>query len=192
LTIRQLGYPTKNALKSWHREFEQRHDLPTGYARRTKYSKAQQDRAVQRYLDNGRCFAATIAVLGYPSRRLLFDRVRELHPRAGTHVVGTSRKLPPALKQAAVVALCVRHTSAQSVAQELGVSRLTLYNRKHRLLGQDAPASMKRQQGPPTGSERVELEQQLETLRRSVRCLMMPVYRIALRRIASLSAGHKP
>ena len=30
LTIRHLGYPTKNALKSWLREFEQRHDLPTG------------------------------------------------------------------------------------------------------------------------------------------------------------------
>ena len=29
LTIRQLGYPTKNALKSWHREFEKRDDLPT-------------------------------------------------------------------------------------------------------------------------------------------------------------------
>jgi putative transposase len=27
-TIRQLGYPTKNALKSWHREYEQGHDLP--------------------------------------------------------------------------------------------------------------------------------------------------------------------
>lgn len=26
-TIRQLGYPTKNALKSWYREYEQRRDL---------------------------------------------------------------------------------------------------------------------------------------------------------------------
>jgi transposase-like protein len=33
LTIRQLGYPTKNALKGWHREFEHRLDLPMGYAR---------------------------------------------------------------------------------------------------------------------------------------------------------------
>ena len=32
-TIRQLGYPTKNSLKSWHREYEQRHDLAAGYAR---------------------------------------------------------------------------------------------------------------------------------------------------------------
>jgi putative transposase len=29
-TIRQLGYPTKNALKSWHREYERRPALPVG------------------------------------------------------------------------------------------------------------------------------------------------------------------
>jgi len=27
LTIRQLGYPTKNALKHWHREYEQRRGI---------------------------------------------------------------------------------------------------------------------------------------------------------------------
>ena len=31
--IRQLGYPTKNALKGWYREYERRLDLPRGYAR---------------------------------------------------------------------------------------------------------------------------------------------------------------
>jgi transposase-like protein len=31
-TIRQLGYPTKNALKGWYHEYEQRLDLPLGYA----------------------------------------------------------------------------------------------------------------------------------------------------------------
>ena len=33
-TIRQLGYPTKNSLKGWYREYQQRHDLATGYAGR--------------------------------------------------------------------------------------------------------------------------------------------------------------
>ena len=33
-TIRQLGYPTKNSLKGWFREYEQRLDLPAGYAGR--------------------------------------------------------------------------------------------------------------------------------------------------------------
>jgi transposase-like protein len=32
-TIRQLGYPTKNALKGWHREFEGSRDLPLGHVR---------------------------------------------------------------------------------------------------------------------------------------------------------------
>lgn len=30
LTIRQLGYPTKNALKAWYREYELQHDLSAG------------------------------------------------------------------------------------------------------------------------------------------------------------------
>ncbi len=34
LTICQLGYPTKNALKTWHREYEQRLDLPAAHADR--------------------------------------------------------------------------------------------------------------------------------------------------------------
>lgn len=173
LTIRQLGYPTKNALKSWYREFEQRHDLPTGYGRRPRHSKAQKERAVQHYLDNGRCLAATIRVLGYPSTTLLSAWVRELHPQAGTRVVGPSRELSPAVKHAAVVALCMRQASAKSVAQELGVSRPTLYNWKHRLLGHDAPPSMKRQQNSSPGSERAELEQQLEALRRDIRRLQL-------------------
>nr|WP_316639732.1 hypothetical protein [uncultured Roseateles sp.] len=29
-TIRPLGYPTKNALKSWHREYERQLDLARG------------------------------------------------------------------------------------------------------------------------------------------------------------------
>ena len=47
-TIRQLGYPTKNSLIGWYREFEQSRDLPVGYARSMfKYSDEQQKVAVQ-------------------------------------------------------------------------------------------------------------------------------------------------
>ena len=50
-TLRQLGYPTKNALKSWHREFEQGRDLPLGYAlSSSKYSNEQKKVAVEHYL----------------------------------------------------------------------------------------------------------------------------------------------
>jgi len=43
-TIHQLAYPTKNALKDWYREYEQRLDLLVGYAcRKPKYSQAQKE-----------------------------------------------------------------------------------------------------------------------------------------------------
>ena len=46
-TIRQLGYPTKNALKGWCREYQQRLDLPLGYARRQpKFSQGQKAAAI--------------------------------------------------------------------------------------------------------------------------------------------------
>jgi transposase InsO family protein/transposase-like protein len=173
LTIRQLGYPTKNSLKSWHREFEQRLDLPTGYARGPKYSNVQKESAARHFLDNGRCLAATIRDLGYPSRKLLSEWVNELDPQAGVHVVGPSREFSPEVKQAAVIALCLRQASAESVAQELGVSRPTLYNWKDRLLGHNAPASMKRRKHSPPDPERAELEQQLEVLRQNIRRLQL-------------------
>lgn len=46
LTIRQLGYPTKNALKTWYREYEQSHELRAGYTRPAKFSQADKERAV--------------------------------------------------------------------------------------------------------------------------------------------------
>jgi hypothetical protein len=71
-TIHQLGYPTQNALKSWHRTYELGLGLPRVYVRaKPKYSQAQQTLAIEHYLAHGRCIAATIKALGYPSRHSL-------------------------------------------------------------------------------------------------------------------------
>lgn len=51
-TIGQLGYPTKNSLISWYREYEQGRDLQVGYTRSmSKYSDEQRQVAVKHYLD---------------------------------------------------------------------------------------------------------------------------------------------
>ena len=172
-TIRQLGYPTKNALRSWHREYEQHRDVRAGYARQPKFSQAQKERAVEHYLEHGRSIASTIKALGYPSRGLLRLWIGELHPEARTRLVGRARDRASVDKQAAVIALCTRQGSAKAVAQELGVSRYSLYNWRTQLLGQDARASMKPKQDPPQVSERTELEQQLEALRQEIRRLQL-------------------
>jgi hypothetical protein len=53
-TIRQLGYPTKNSLKSWYLEYQRHHDLPIGYVRsRPMYLHEQKVRAVDHYLTHG-------------------------------------------------------------------------------------------------------------------------------------------
>jgi putative transposase len=173
LTIRQLGFPTKNALKQWHRAYEQRLDLPSSYVRRAKYSQAQKELAVNHYLEHGRCVAATIRALGYPSRTLLPAWVQELHPEPRTRVVGPSRELTSAMKQSAVIELCMRQGSARSIAEQLGVSRPSLYNWKNQLLGNDTPTSMKRKKDSPASSERAELEQQVEALRQDIRRLRL-------------------
>ena len=93
LTIRQLGYPTKNALKHWHRQYEQRFDLSASYVRWPKYSQSQKELAVEHYLEHGRCLAATIKALGYPSRTLLPAWAQELHPETHTCVVVRTQEL---------------------------------------------------------------------------------------------------
>lgn len=172
LTIGQLGYPTKNALKAWYLEYEQSRELRAGYSRLAKFSQAQKQRAVDHYLEHGQCIAATIKALGYPCRSLLSVWLHELHPQH-TLVIGRLQELAPEAKQSAVIALCTRPASAQAVADEVGVSRGSLYKWKNQLLGHDAPASMKRKQNAPASSDRTDLEQQFETLRQDIRRLQL-------------------
>ena len=175
-TIRQLGYPTKNALKSWHQYFEQGRELPAGYVRsRPKYCDGQKKVAVEHYLSHDRCIAGTLHALGYPCRETLAAWVDELHPEARIHLVGKAGGVlhSPELKQEAVLELCTRQGSAQAIAKKLAVSRPTLYKWENQLLGHEVPASMQRHKDAPPGPERAELERQVESLRRDVRQLQL-------------------
>ena len=119
-TIRQLGYPTKNSLKGWYREYQQRLDLPVRYAGRApKFSQAQKKEAVEHYLTHDRCIAATMRALGYPCRGTLTVWVCEAVAESLKAVVGSvgQRRYLETLKQAGVLELCTRQESAQAVAE---------------------------------------------------------------------------
>ena len=111
--------------------------------------------------------------LGYPCRDTLSAWVYELHPETRKRVVGKARGVtrPPELKQAAVIELCTRQTSAQAIAQKLAVSRPTLYKWKNQLLGSEAAASMKPNNDSSPDPERTKLERLVESPRRDVRQL---------------------
>src|SRR3954469_8740314 len=62
LTIRQLSCPTKNSLKGWDNGYQQKLDLPAGYAGRgPQFSQEQNAAAIEHYLTHDRCIAATMA-----------------------------------------------------------------------------------------------------------------------------------
>src|ERR1700761_1123893 len=124
-TIRQLGFPTKNALKGWYREYKCRGDLAKEFHRTPKYSIAQQQAAVDHFLHHGRCIEFTRRALGYPSRCVLRSWVYQQHPDLYRRIVGRSREVPRPIevKQAAVIAFCTRQGKARAIAQDVGVSR---------------------------------------------------------------------
>lgn len=173
--IRQLGYPTKNSLKDWYREYKRRHDLPTCYVRtKPRYTAEQKQAAVAHYLSHGRCLAETRKTLGYPCHRTLSAWLNEHEPNARQRVVGkaaTPRSEPR--KRAAVVDLCSRPGSAREVAKKVGVSRQALYKWKDQLLGREVPASMTRHSDSPRTASREQLERELETLRRDIQRLRL-------------------
>lgn len=176
-TIRQLGYPTKNSLKDWYREFECRGDLSVGYVR-TKpwYSEEQKRVAVEHYLSHGRCSVATRKALGYPCKATLSAWIDEYDPTSRHRVVGRALTVisrSERQKRAAVIDLCARHGSADEVAREVGVSRQTLYKWKDERLGREAPASMTHHHNLPPTASREELERELEALRRDVQRLQL-------------------
>ncbi|WP_343287088.1 helix-turn-helix domain-containing protein [Rhizobium sp. AC27/96] len=149
-TIRQLGYPTKNALRNWCREYEQHRGLRVrSVARAPKFSEAQKQAALEHYRTHDRCISSTMRTLGYPGRGTLTAWVREAFPEARTSMAGRSWRpaYSDALKQVAVLDLCNREESAQEVADRLGVCRPTLYSWRNELLGHEVASSMKRRNG---------------------------------------------
>lgn len=175
-TIRELGYPTKNSLKAWCEEFEETGDVHAEYVRaKPKYSEEQKNAAIEHYVNHGRCITFTRKVLGYPSRQKLSEWVDERYPETKKCVVRKAGKPAASLesKSAAVYELCTREGSAQEVASRLDVSRITLYNWKRQLLGREAPATMKRDKCSPSETDRDDLAQQVEALRRDLRDLQL-------------------
>ncbi|RWY36629.1 IS3 family transposase, partial [Falsigemmobacter intermedius] len=60
-TIRELGYPSRNALKGWYLEYERQQDLPARSApRQSKFSEAQKQAALAHYASHGRCVSWTM------------------------------------------------------------------------------------------------------------------------------------
>lgn len=86
--------------------------------------------AVDYYLAHGKCYARIFKKLGYLSR-VVFKKMGQIIgiPFKRNRVNLTSNE-----REAGVLTLLIRHTSAQEVANDIDVSRFPLYNYKEQLL----------------------------------------------------------
>ncbi len=169
-----LGYPTKNALKSWVKEYKQNNELHKYQSRASKYSEEQIAVAVNHYLNTGRNVSKTLHELGYSNCHYLKQWIEERVPdykgycKSGKLLV----HLPENIKKQAVIDFCERNKTAENIANDYGVNRTALYNWKKEKLGdKDVPAMPKRKAKKTVEELKIEIDefnQQAEELKRQV------------------------
>ena len=64
-TIRDLGYPSHEALRSWYREYRENGDLHRDFIRASLHTEEQKATAVAHYYANGCNYTRTSKALGY-------------------------------------------------------------------------------------------------------------------------------
>lgn len=76
--INELGYPSRGVLIQWVKEYKDNGDIRKENTRRSKYTNNEKQQAVDHYLEFGKCYSRTCRMLGYPSRELLRQWVKDL------------------------------------------------------------------------------------------------------------------
>lgn len=79
-TVRDLPYPTTNALKKWHREYIALGEIRVSKTREKRFPPEEERLAVDYYLEHGRRISATIRTLGYPGRETLSQWIHKRCP----------------------------------------------------------------------------------------------------------------
>lgn len=135
--IRELGYPSHQALLQWYQEYQTHGDLRITQVRQSKCTPEQRRAAVAYYKED----------IGRASRPC----------RTGSSLV----KLQQSEKEQAVIGLCVRDQSAECIASKYGVSRGALYKWKSQMLSKECVPEMSEK----SAAQPADTEHTLEELR---------------------------
>lgn len=135
--IYQLGYPSRNRLRSWYEEYKETGKF-TIKGNHSKYTAEQRKAAVQYYLEHGRSIGRTIKALGYPKKTMLCQWLKEdLAPnqrkwycKAGTALVRYTEEE----KQKIVIEYLTRQKTPTEINKTYGISSTTVYKWRNRYL----------------------------------------------------------
>jgi transposase InsO family protein/transposase-like protein len=139
--VNALGYGSRWSIERWHNDFKRQGFVKGSRTKWSKFTEEQKHMAVTHFLDNGRNASKTVRALGYPSRTLLNTWIDEIAP--GVRVKRKDRiECNLEQKIEAVMAFCERETTTREAAALQGADRMTLYNWRRELLGEDASSIM--------------------------------------------------
>lgn len=174
--VRTLGYPSKKNLRRWYLLYVENGNLSVRPNRKSKYSLAQKYRAVDHYFKSGQCLAHTRRSLGYPCASVLSSWIEQLRPGARQSVIGKSTGVQAWTanqKQHAVIELCTRRSAAADIANDIGVSRQSLYKWKDKLLDNQVKPLMKTRDPLNSNERRIGLEQEVVSLQIQIHRLQL-------------------
>ena len=179
-----LGYPAKNTLISWIKEFKETGTFKETFTRSPKYTDEQREYAIDYYVNNGRCISKTIRDLGYPCRQIMdkwiseeFENLKE-HRNYRKSMVNLSKDQ----KREAAIELSMHEDSANTIAKKYDVDRTSLYNWKHILLPdkEKKPMDSKVENSKHKKSSVDELKNKLAQMQKEYDELAKKTYRMKL------------
>ena len=138
-TLRELGYPTRNTLIRWYNEYLEKGDLHEKFQKKPRFTQEEKRKAVDYYLEHGRCVRRTVMKLGYPSRTKFTHRIDGLAPGERKIRInqGSMVKFSQEQKKEADFSLCTNEASAATLAEKRGIRRETQYKWKKQLLSEE-------------------------------------------------------
>lgn len=194
--IYELGYPSRNRLTEWFKEYLEtgtlRGDDMRGYS---KYSEEQRKQAIEYYLKHGQSISRTIRALGFPGKTALCEWLNEdlpgnkrrWHCKANSNLV----KCTPQQKEQAVVDYCAGSKTPTEIAKTYGVSPNAIYGWKKKLLSERCAAMPTKPPSEVPNNEKSidRLCTEKEALEQKVMDLEREVYRLQLERDILEKAG---
>ena len=181
-TVTELGYPTRQSLRAWYKDYLEHGEVrPPKRQREPKFTLEMRQAAVDYYLAHGRSLARTMRRMGYPaSREYLCDWIDELAPgqrkrRGPNPKVGP---IPIEEKIRTVAELESRSGTTAEVAAGHGVSRTAPYAWRREMMGDNGGEPETR--GEPVSKEYDDLPNDVEVLRDMLREAKMQLSRVQL------------
>ena len=189
-TVRKLGYPNVTQIPRWYKEYISNNDLHKERTKWFKYSDKEKRLAVDYYFEHGRNALKTVKALGYPSRPLLIEWVKELDPEEGKRRC-KSFKSPVRCSHEeqiqAVMESCKGNLKISQIAEIYGVRPSTVTGWRKKLLGEGRTIKMT---NPSAEDKSVEqLLREKAELEAKVKRLESDVYKLQLERDVLEKAG---